>query len=103
MFVSRYIRYATAAYGDQMIRAARLSRLARRTGKLFASTRERISQHVNVPEEDIVIMDIDYGGDRQHLHHFVAKDHANKVVVLAIRGTFSIRDIVVDAAAFTSK
>lgn len=97
------MRFATAAYGEQMVSAARINRLAQGTRKFFASTRQRISEHVGVPEEDIIIMDIDFGGDRQHLHHIVAKDHVNKVVVLAIRGTFSIRDLVVDAAAFTSK
>ena len=50
-----------------------------------------------------MIMDIDFSGHRQHLHHIVAKDHVNKVVVLAIRGTFSIRDLIVDANAFTRK
>jgi hypothetical protein len=67
------------------------------------STRQLISEHVGVAGEDILVMDLDFGGEREHLHHFVAKDHANKVVVLSIRGTFSIKDLVVDAAAFTSK
>ena len=84
-----------------MIRAARLTRLASRSKKRLTTTRQRISEHIRVPEEDIMIMDIDFSGHRRHLHHIVAKDHANKAVVLAIRGTFSIRDLIVDANAFT--
>ncbi|KAI2495573.1 hypothetical protein MHU86_18932 [Fragilaria crotonensis] len=100
---SRYIRFATAAYGEHMIRAARLTRQASRSKKRLRTTRQRISEHIHVPEEDIMIMDIDFSGHRQHLHHIVAKDHVNKVVVLAIRGTFSIRDLIVDANAFTQR
>ena len=48
-------------------------------------------------------MDVDYGNDINHLRHFVAVDHANKKVVLSIRGTFTLSEIVVDVAAFSRK
>ena len=87
-----------------MIRAARLNRLARPSSKrIFATTKQRISEHIHIPEEDIIIMHIAYSRYQQHLHHIVANDHTNKEVVLAIRGTFSIRDLLVDANAFTRK
>ena len=38
-----------------------------------------------------------------HLRHFVAVDHANAKVVLSIRGTFSLSEMVVDVAGFSSK
>ena len=38
-----------------------------------------------------------------YLRHFVAVDHANKNIVLAIRGTFTISEVVVDAAGFSRK
>jgi len=38
-----------------------------------------------------------------HLRHFVAVDQENKNIVLAIRGTFTISEVVVDAAGFSRK
>jgi hypothetical protein len=97
----RYMRYATAVYGQAMIRAAELDARGRIDGRLQAVTKECISEHIGVPTDDIVLMDVDYGGDSQHLRHFVAVDHVNKKVVLSIRGTFSLSDVVVDVAAFS--
>jgi hypothetical protein len=61
----------------------------------------RISQHVGVPEDDLAVLDVDYGGDVEHLRHIVAVDHAHKKVVLSIRGTYSLGELVVDAAGFS--
>jgi hypothetical protein len=102
----RYMKYATAAYGDSMIRAANLdvkgdlSFFGIQNKKL---TKTRVSEHINVPERDIIAMDVEYGGDSNHLRHFVAVDHAHQKIVLAIRGTFTISELVVDAAGFSSK
>jgi hypothetical protein len=99
----RYMRYATAVYGQAMIRAAELDVRGRIDGRLQTVTKERISEHIGVPADDIVLMDVDYGGDSQHLRHFVAVDHVHKKVVLSIRGTFSLSEVVVDVAAFSRK
>ena len=48
-------------------------------------------------------MDVDYGNDINHLRHFVAVDHANRKVVLSVRGTFTLSEIVVDVAGFSRK
>lgn len=85
-----------------MIRAAELDVQGKFDSRLGLVTRTRISEHIGVPEEDIVVLDVDYDGDVQHLRHIVAVDHVNKKVVLAIRGTFSIGELVVDAAGFSS-
>jgi hypothetical protein len=97
----RYMRYSTAVYGQAMIRAAELDARGRIDGRLQTVTKECISEHIGVPTDDIVLMDVDHGGDSQHLRHFVAVDHVNKKVVLSIRGTFSLSDVVVDVAAFS--
>jgi hypothetical protein len=99
----RYMKYATAAYGDSMILAADIDAKGQHDIRPGRLTKTRVSQHIDVPENDIVLMDIDYAGDPSHLRHFVAVDHANKKVVLAIRGTFSLSELVVDAASFSSK
>jgi hypothetical protein len=46
-------------------------------------------------------MDVDYGGDTNHLRHMVAVDQTQQQVILAIRGTFSLSKLVVDAAGFS--
>ena len=96
-----YMRYATAVYGDSMISAAEMDVLGKWDNRLAPATKTRISEHIGVPENDIVLMDVDYDGDVNHLRHFIAVDHANKKVVLAIRGTFSLSEVVVDVAAFS--
>lgn len=97
------MRYATAVYGEAMIRAAELDVKGTFNNQLAPVTRARISEHTGVPEEDIVLLDVDYDGDINHLRHFVALDHENQKVVLAIRGTFSLSEVVVDVAAFSRK
>lgn len=96
-----YMRYATAAYGESMIRAAELDVSGTFDSRLMPVTRTRISEHIGVPEDDIVVLDVDYGGDVEHLRHIVAVDHARQTVVLAIRGTFSLGELVVDVAGFS--
>lgn len=66
-----------------------------------AASKEAISQHISVPVEDIVVMDVDYDGDGEHLRHMVVVDHKHQKVVLSIRGTFSLGKIIIDAAAFS--
>ena len=102
----RYMRYATAVYGQEMIHAANIDARGSITswnGKLQQVTRNQISQHIDVPADDIVLMDVDFDGPTQHLRHFVAVDHRHSKIVLSIRGTFSLQDVMVDVAAFSSK
>lgn len=114
----RYARFATAAYGDHMMRGARLGRKWAHGGKhemllwyrsflpktfLSPTTQQRIGAHCGIPAHDVIHMDIEYGSRRNHLCHFVAVDHAHKAVVLSIRGTFSLSDLIVDATGFSSK
>ena len=99
----RYMRFSTAAYGAAMIRAAEMDV----TGKFDPrfTTKEviktRMSQHVGIPEEDMAVLDVDYDGNSMHLRYFIAVDHVEKKVILAIRGTFSISEIITDVAAFS--
>eukprot|EP00547_Thalassionema_nitzschioides_P013082 CAMPEP_0194262378 /NCGR_PEP_ID=MMETSP0158-20130606/46511_1 /TAXON_ID=33649 /ORGANISM="Thalassionema nitzschioides, Strain L26-B" /LENGTH=598 /DNA_ID=CAMNT_0039002533 /DNA_START=147 /DNA_END=1943 /DNA_ORIENTATION=- len=97
----RYMRYATAVYGQSMIRAAEVDARGRVDSKVGRGTKDVIGDHIAVPPEDIVLMDVDYDGDASHLRHFIAIDHEHKKVVLSIRGTFSLAEIVVDVAGFS--
>ena len=97
----RYMRYATATYGPTMIDAAEVDARGRFDPRLGRVAKEAISRHISVPEEDIVVMDLNYDGNCEYLRHMVAVDHKNKKVVLAIRGTFSLDEIMMDVAAFS--
>ena len=125
------MKYATAAYGAATISAVnsqkagaklRISRYSNSTpGTNFASeadisedvknmylvdtpiefeNREEISKHIGVPESDIVMF-VKPGGNMRVVRHFIAVDHIKKAVVLAIRGTFSVSELIVDATAET--
>jgi hypothetical protein len=60
----RYMKWATAVYGESMIRAAEMDVLGTVDNVLYTKeTARRISDHCSVPVEDIVRMDIDYEGD----------------------------------------
>lgn len=93
------MKYATAAYGNNMIRSVQIGIDGRWDSRANSMTRTLVSDHVGVPEEDIVSLDLDHDTEGYHLRHFVAVDHINKQVILAIRGTFSFSEIVVDVAA----
>lgn len=95
----KYMRYATAVYGESMMKASEMNTLGKLTFK--RASRKRISDYVGIAEEDIVLMDIDFSGDAQHLRHMLTIDHAEKKVILAIRGTFSLSELVVDAAGYS--
>jgi len=97
------MKYATAVYGNSMIRAAEMDVKGKWDNRLSRVAKSRISDHIEIPEEDIVLMDVDYTGSSHYLRHFVAVDHSNKKVVLAIRGTFSLAEVVVDVAGFSSE
>jgi hypothetical protein len=98
----RYMRYATAVYGQAMIHAAHVDARGHfLSTATMAATKQVISQHIDVPPQDIIVMDVDYAGDYQHLRHMVVVDHKHKKVVLSIRGTFTLDEIVMDAAAFS--
>jgi hypothetical protein len=55
------MKYATAAYGDTMIRAAEMDVLGKFDSRL--SSVDKISEHCSIAKDDVVLMDIDHGGD----------------------------------------
>ncbi|KAG7342596.1 lipase class 3 [Nitzschia inconspicua] len=99
----RYMRYATAVYGQAMIHAAEVDARGNfpSTSTFGTVTKSAISKHISVPPDDIVVMDVQYNGDTEYLRHMIVVDHQHQKVVLSIRGTFSLGEIVIDAAAFS--
>lgn len=97
------MRYATAVYGSEMIKAAEIDANGIYDGLLYPLSTKRISEHVGIPEEDIVLSNVDYGEGHNTLRHFVAIDHKNRKIVLSIRGTFTLSEMVDDLAGFSSK
>jgi hypothetical protein len=98
-----YMRFATAAYGEAVIRAAEMDATGKLDTRIIRGPllKTKMSEHVGIPEDDMAVLDVDYDGDSMHLRYFVAVDHSRKKVVLAIRGTFSLSEIICDVAAFT--
>lgn len=119
--LQRFMRYATAVYGSAMIRAAEVD--ARGTFREVANglgqdTLQTISRHIQVPVDDIVLIQIDQdyenenadkgssseddGHETPHvLRHLIAVDHGHRQVILSLRGTFSLQEVVVDIVSFT--
>jgi hypothetical protein len=103
----RMMRFATSAYGTEMIRSA-LDREV--TVHEFLGhddnyqVHKAIAFHSGISNvNDIRILEINDGGDMHLLRHFVAIDHTSKSVVLAIRGTLSVSGALVDMTAMDGK
>ena len=60
----------------------------------------RIARFLGISIKDIQYM-TPAGGDPNLVGHFVAVDRRSKAVVLAIRGTYSVSDVVTDLDAET--
>jgi hypothetical protein len=105
---SAMMRYATAAYGTEMILSAidveaNLSDLE--------TEREAIAFHTGISQADVKLLKLQEGENLTFddcatptlsLPHFIAVDHRHKAVVLAIRGTLSISGALVDIQAMDS-
>jgi hypothetical protein len=99
----RMMRYATSAYGTEMIRSA-LDREVSVHEFLGHDdnyqVHKAIAFHSGISDvNDIRILEVNDGGDMHLLRHFVAIDRTSKSVVLAIRGTLSVSGALVDMTA----
>jgi hypothetical protein len=98
----RYAQLATAVYGDAMMQAAQLAVTGRYDSRWWGTgettTIARASAHTGIPPSDFVVWDVDYRGSDLHLRHLVAVNHAHQEVVLSLRGTFSLAELVIDTA-----
>lgn len=102
----RYMKFATAVYGAEAIAAAQLTvdDMKGSFDELADWTLEReIAQHVGVEPKDILVADVEVGDSTEYLRHMIVVDHAERSVVLAVRGTISITSALVDLAAFTDE
>ena len=57
------MKFATAVYGDAMIRAAEMDVKGKLDPRILPVTKTRISEHCSVAEDDIVVLDVDFKGD----------------------------------------
>jgi hypothetical protein len=62
-----------------------------------------IAFHCNVVPQDIRVMEVNDGGDMHVFRHFVVIDREISSVVLAIRGTFSVSEALVNMQAMDCK
>jgi hypothetical protein len=99
----RMMRFATSAYGTEMIRSA-LDREVSIHEFIGQDDNYQIHKaiafHSGISDvNDIRILEVNDGGDMHLLRHFVAIDHLSQSVVLAIRGTLSVSGALVDMTA----
>jgi hypothetical protein len=94
--VQYYIKFAVAAYGDNGIKSANLDLTQTFDWRSGDWTTARVSEHTGIPEEDLKLMDVAYHNDPKQLRHFVAIDRKNYKVVLAIRGTYTQKEVMID-------
>ena len=90
----KWMRFATAAYGTEMIRSA----LDRETDseQILHELESAMAFHCQISEEDILLLYTNTDPDIHTLHHFLAVDHKVKSIVLALRGTLSLSGAIVD-------
>jgi len=90
----KWMRFATAAYGTEMIRSA----LDRETDSdlILHQLEAAIAFHCQIAITDILLLYTNTDTDQHTLHHFLAVDHATKSIVLALRGTLSLSGAIVD-------
>ena len=60
----------------------------------------RISEHIGIPEKDIYPMNL-WNEQVEALRYFIAVDHEHKSVVLSLRGSFTVKELLIDVAAFS--
>lgn len=89
----RFMRWATAAYGVEMIKSAVDVDVDARE---LQSHRHAIALHAGIDVDDLRYVYSKDDGDKHVLHHFVAVDKQSKSVVLALRGTLSLSGAIID-------
>lgn len=104
---AHFMRYATAVYGPSMIDAVLLEteddeEEERRVRDAPEDAATTVLAYVGVADaEDAVVMDVSEGASMDCLRHFVAVDRVQKALVFAVRGTFSVSELVTDLVGFT--
>lgn len=100
-----FMRFATAVYGAEVIMSVQLEldELKFDPSKTDEiSIEQAIAKHTGIDaKNDILVADVESGESTEYLRHMVVVDHAQKSVVLAVRGTFSMTGVLVDLAAFS--
>jgi Lipase (class 3) len=93
---SAMMRFATAAYGAEMIKSTIDCEV---NATELDDERQAIAFHTRIQRHDIKFLKARDGTDLTSLHHFIAVDHNHKVVVLALRGTLDISGTLIDLQA----
>ncbi|KAL3784452.1 hypothetical protein HJC23_002496 [Cyclotella cryptica] len=89
----RFMRWATAAYGVEMIKSALDINV---DAQELQTNKQAIIIHCGIKPEDLRYIYSKDDGDKHILHHFVAIDHKSRSIVLALRGTLSLSGAIID-------
>ena len=89
----RFMRWATAAYGVEMVKSAVDIDV---DAHQLQTRQQAIAVHFGIDPKDLIYMYSKDDGDKHILHHFAAVDHKTKSIVLALRGTLSLSGAIID-------
>ena len=89
----RIMRFATSAYGCDMIKSAIDVEV---DPKDLQNHKSAIAIHCGIDVDDVRYIYAKDDGDKHILHHFAAVDHKSKNIILALRGTLSLSGAIVD-------
>lgn len=100
-----FMKFATAAYGPQVIANAVFESGERVPPGPLAKTQPAVLKHVGIKDEEnvVVVMNLAHGEDVGTLRHYAIVDHARKALVLAVRGTYSWSSTMANCAGFTTE
>jgi len=96
----RYSKFASAAYGWKLLYAYR-NRSTKHVIKGIKlkdqANMKVLLEHTNIQLEDVICTK--WSSEHFHPGHYVVLDHATNAIVVAIRGTFHIKDCLTDLIA----
>lgn len=96
-----FMKFASAVYGMGQIAAAGLTVGDAKAGAHWKTIETAVAKHCNVAPDDILVADVKVGDSIEYLRHMIVVDHAERSIVLAVRGTISISSVLVDLAAYS--
>ncbi|KYQ90932.1 hypothetical protein DLAC_07808 [Tieghemostelium lacteum] len=98
---SYYMRFASATFGWKYINGYLYSSSAKGLFKGVTGgdslNNDLVAEYTGIAREDIILAK--WTSSNFDPGHYIAYDHKNKAIVLAIRGTFHARDILTDLVA----
>jgi hypothetical protein len=98
----RFLKFAAAAYGPA---GSGMFMMGLGSILLGGSERTFVAKFLDIPEKDILFhhSEIKWNEKARFPKHFIALDHASQAIILSVRGTFNINDVITCLLAHPSE